>query len=175
MSIAHTVTPFPVRERRTPNRRAGSRSGPNVFESADEAYPQHEPGIYSVWVVGYTGPYCDPRFHRYVLMMRCRLTISGITGADSDDVVGFFPVPDNGRFGRGSNYWRTWVLANGDQPRRHDRMSPRVLVGKMFRVRIARVEFRFDGKTDRDPSSWKKHSPAAQYSTISEWIECEGP
>jgi hypothetical protein len=42
-------------------------------------------------------------------------------------------------------------------------------------VRIADVEYRHDGRQGSDSTTWKKHSEAAKYSTIQEWIKCVGP
>jgi negative regulator of replication initiation len=47
--------------------------------------------------------------------------------------------------GRGSNYWRAWVIANGEQPRKRQVLSGRVFVGKIFQVLIGDVEKRMDG------------------------------
>jgi hypothetical protein len=47
--------------------------------------------------------------------------------------------------GRGSDYYKEWVIANGgNPPKRKDRMSPKIFVEKIFDVRVRTV------KQDRD-------------------------
>ena len=66
---------------------------------------------------------------------------------------------------RGSEYWRVWVMAKGEQPRR-GRLPKKEFVGKIFRVRVGDTVTRYDKR---------QHSEAANYSTIKEFIECTGP
>jgi hypothetical protein len=63
--------------------------------------------------------------------------------------------------GRGSNYWRAWVIANGEMPRKRQILSVRIFVGKNFLVRIGDVEKRMDGG---------EHSEIEKYSVIQEII-----
>jgi hypothetical protein len=48
-------------------------------------------------------------------------------------------VAPKGRWGPSSKYWCAWVLANGERPKRSDRMSTAVFRGKVFRARIRTV------------------------------------
>jgi hypothetical protein len=47
--------------------------------------------------------------------------------------------------GRGSNYWKAWVIANGAAPRKRQVLSVRAFVSKIFLVRIGDVETNMDG------------------------------
>jgi hypothetical protein len=68
--------------------------------------------------------------------------------------------------GRGSNYWRAWVIANGAVPRKRQVLSARVFIGKIFLVRIGDVEKRMDGA---------QHSELEKYSVIQEIISRRWP
>lgn len=48
--------------------------------------------------------------------------------------------------GRGSKYWRWWVIANGGElPKKRQVLSTKVFCDRVFRVRIGDVEKRADG------------------------------
>jgi hypothetical protein len=96
----------------------------------------------------------------------CRLDCQLV--CEQAQVCGFLNLGngDKPHAGRGSRYWRVWVMANGAQPRKRQVLSRSVFVGKFFRVRIGWVEKRHD---QTQPSE------AERYSTIQEWIACTGP
>jgi len=49
-------------------------------------------------------------------------------------------VAARGRWRTSSKFYRSWVLANGKRPIRGDRLSISVFKGKVFQVRMRRVE-----------------------------------
>jgi hypothetical protein len=63
--------------------------------------------------------------------------------AERAEVCGFFNMGtgEQPSAGRGSEYWRVWAMAKGDQPRR-GRLSKSVFKGRIFRVRIGDTELR---------------------------------
>jgi len=126
----------------------------------DAPFPRYQPGEYDVCCYRVC-IYLDPRFKRWV----CRLDCHFLT--ERAEVCGFLnmgagEVPSAGR---GSEYWRVWVMANGEQPRR-GRLPKSKFRGKVFRVRIADTTVRFDRR---------EHADAARYSTIKEFLACIGP
>jgi hypothetical protein len=144
--------------RRMPNQTADA-SGPDPI-CEDAVYPRYPPGEYDVRCCR-VHVYRDPRFKRWV----CRLDCHFLT--ERAEVVGFLNM-GNGESptaGRGSEYWRVWVLASGEQPRRR-RMPKRTFIGRVFRVRIEDTTLRYDQQ---------EHSEAARYSTIKKFISCIGP
>jgi hypothetical protein len=56
--------------------------------------------------------------------------------------------------GRGSNYWKAWVIANGESPRRRQVLSVRIFVGKNFLVSIGDVEKDMDGLEHTEPEKY---------------------
>ena len=83
------------------------------------------------------------------------------------EVCGFLNmgIDQSPKAGRGSEYWRVWVMAKGEQPQR-GRLPKANLVGKIFRVRIEDTVLRYDQR---------EHSEAARYSTIKKFLACIGP
>ena len=72
-------------------------------------------------------------------------------------------VASKGKWTPSSKFWRMWVLANGKQPARHDRLSTKVFRNKIFRARIRKVM-----------NTSKQHIPRTfdqQYSVIDELLE----
>lgn len=81
--------------------------------------------------------YRDPGFHRWVCLMRWDVL--------SDDLVTIIAtVPfwlavgrkDKPHASKRSKYLREWVKANGVPPKRGDRLSPRVFVGRIARIEV---------------------------------------
>src|SRR5262249_59375937 len=103
----------------------------------ENPYPRYQPGVYDVRCYG-AEEYRDPRFRCW----KCRLDCHFLT--DSGTVPGFLNLGtgDKPQAGRGSEYRRVWVMANGAQPKKRQLLSRRVFVDKIFRVRIADTERR---------------------------------
>ena len=68
--------------------------------------------------------------------------------------------------GRGSKYWRAWVIANGDMPKKRQVLSVRVFVGKVFLARIGDVEKNMHGT---------EHSEPERYSVVQEILSRRWP
>lgn len=126
----------------------------------DNPYPVFTPGEYDVLCYG-VSVYPDPRFKRWV----CRLDCQFLT--EKVKVCGFLNmgIGASPSAGRGSDYWRLWVMTTNQQPRR-GRLPKKVFVGRFFRVRIDYTTKRLDKR---------EHSEAAKYSTIKEFLACIGP
>jgi hypothetical protein len=127
----------------------------------DDPYPHYPPGIYEVCCFE-AKIYRDPRFRSW----KCRLGCHFLT--EPDQVSGFLNmgVGEKPKAGRGSNYRRVWIMANGESPRKRQTLSRQVFVGKIFRVQIADVETRYDGR---------EHLKLERYSTIREFLSRAGP
>jgi hypothetical protein len=127
-----------------------------------DPYPRYEPGEYEVRCVE-AKIYLDPRFRRLVCRLRCVLML------DPERHVYWFLNLGNEskpKAGRGSNYWRAWVVANGALPKKRQVLSVRVFVGKIFLVRLGDVLKRMDGA---------EHAEFEKYSVIQKIISRSWP
>jgi len=124
---------------------------------ASDPYPRYEPGEYEVRCLD-AKTYQDPRFRRLVCRLRCALVID-----PEREVFCFLNLGTGGqpKAGRGSKYWRAWVIANGAVPRKRQVLSARVFIGKIFLVRIGSVGKNLEGND---------HSELEWYSTVREII-----
>jgi hypothetical protein len=139
---------------------AADVEGPDPICCAD-IYPRYPPGEYQVLCLTAT-TYQDPRFRCW----KCRLECQFLT--EREKVSGFLNLGDGQKpnAGRGSEYRRVWVMANGAQPRRRQVLSKRIFIGKVFRVLIDDTRRKHDGR---------EHIPAERYSTIKEFLARIGP
>ena len=111
---------------------------------ADDPYPRYPPGKYEVVCIA-AKTYTDPRYRRAVCWLRFAFT------AERGAEISAFANLGRGNCGRGSKYWRWWVIANaGELPKKRQRMSPRVFTGKIFQVSVRDVKKRDDGETKQD-------------------------
>jgi hypothetical protein len=123
----------------------------------DAPYPRYKPGEYEARCVS-VKVYLDPRFKRWVARLKFELVPEG-------GPVFAFPnlgTGDKPRPTRGSEYRRAWIIANGEQPRRRQTMSPQVFLNKIFLVRIDDTTRRHDGRN---------HPEAEVYSTVKEILK----
>jgi hypothetical protein len=139
--------------------RAVELDGPDPL-CADNPYPRYKPGKYDVLCVA-VKTYFDPRFRRWVCWLQCQIL------GEKDKVSAFLNMGSGEAptANRGSEYWRVWVMATGEQPRR-GRLPKRALVGKVFSVLVDDTVKRYDKR---------EHSEAAKYSTIKEFLARIGP
>jgi hypothetical protein len=72
-------------------------------------------------------------------------------------------IPSEGKWRPSMKYWMNWVLANGKQPLRADRLSTKVFRRKMFRARVRKVIKTSEKGVCRTPEQ--------QYSVISTMLE----
>ena len=141
-------------ESREENPQPVSGQAPPVCE--ETPYPRYEPGIYDAECTS-ACIYRDPRFRAW----KCRLEFSILPGGER--VFGFLHLGNGQKAhaGRSSEYWRAWVIASGDQPRRRQVLTPRVFVGKIFEVKVSDVLRGFDGRN---------HPTGAVYSVVPEIV-----
>lgn len=99
-------------------------------------YDRIIPGMYfarSIWAKHYW----DPGHRRWTCLVRF-----DVYSADYLRVVARVPLWLNlgnlskPRAGRRGNYFKEWVRANGGPPSRNDRLSPRVFIGRIARLKI---------------------------------------
>ena len=93
----------------------------------DEQYPRYEPGNYEVRCIS-AEVYRDPRFRCWKCRLEChflteRAVVSGFLNLGTGDKPGA---------GRGSEYRRVWIMANGAQPKKRQVLSARVFRDKFF-------------------------------------------
>ena len=121
------------------------------------AYPLYAEGTYDLRCV-HARTYRDPQFKRWT----CLLTFQFLDSKDR--VCGFLNLGkgDTPAVGRRSKFYRAWAMASEVRPRKQQRMSQQVFVGKVFKVRVRTVTGSCDGG---------KHGPATQYSVVDELLE----
>lgn len=147
-------------ERGVPNGRASvGATEPTSLEpvSAHGPYPRYEPGEYEAECVS-ASIRRDPQFRTWKADLRfCLLP-------DGEPIWGFLNLGrgEKPHAGRRSEYWRVWVIANGAQPLRRQTLTVRAFKGKIFKVRVADVTRRSDGRD---------HLPEAVYSTVHEILQ----
>lgn len=62
-----------------------------------------------------------------------------------------FNIPVNGKPGRASRYYKTWVMVNGwRHPSRNTQMSPRLFLKKAYEVETKTVKPQFNGGTPEE-------------------------
>jgi hypothetical protein len=127
----------------------------------DDPYPCYQSGIYEARCMR-ARVYLHPRLRAWKCELKYMLIPSG------EIVFGFFnlgvgekPMPT-----RGSNYRRAWIIASGEQPKKRQRLSHRMFVGKVFEVRI-----------DVTTRTWdqREHVAAERYSTVKEILSRRWP
>lgn len=97
-------------------------------------YPVLAPGRYTVRAVGFQGPQWVRSYRRWSLRIEFALT------TEPGSVSAFFNFgsdPNRQHIGRQSRYYKAWVLANGEHPRKGQEMSPETfLEGQFFEVEV---------------------------------------
>lgn len=127
-------------------------------------YPRMEPGIYQVRGVSYQGPEWLRTYQRWALRVEFELvTEPGRASAFPN----FGTDPREPRVGRQSKYWKEWVKANGELPRKGQEMTPDIfLEGQFFTVAIE------DATVDSDRAI---KSDAEVYSKITKFHSVDRP
>lgn len=153
---AATARPLPVvNAQGRPAKAPAPQQAQGPTANADP-YPRIPVGQY-VMYCSEVDCYRDFQFKRGV----CQLAFSNNEVHDGVTVYCFLNLGDGAR-GRRSRYWRAWVRANNDQPRRGQTMSPRVFKGKWFKVSIVDVV---------EDSEKQKSSEREIYSKVAEILE----
>jgi len=112
----------------------------NEAELRWDSYPMIEPGIYparSTKVVIY------PVARFGILKARIHWEVFDKYGNHLACLCQFYNLGDGKKIGRGSNYFKDWIAANGAPPKRGDRLSTTVFenrTGAVVEVSIANVE-----------------------------------
>lgn len=124
--------------------------------SHDRVYPRYPEGIYDAECVK-AATYRDRQFNAWKCCLYFRLVPSG------EPVCGYWHLGMGAEAYAGprSEYRRAWIIANGDGPRKRQRLSARNFTGKLFEVRL--------GDVTRD-SRGREHPAGAIYSTVKEII-----
>lgn len=108
--------------------------------AADDARALIPDGEYTVICTGARRTWY-PMFRREAIVLSAKVFDGPNTGTVLER---YFPAGE--KIGRGSNYYREWVIANqGIAPRRRERMPMKKFVGKLFRAQLATVVTGRDG------------------------------
>jgi len=127
-------------------------------------YPVLSPGVYTVRAVRYQGPEWVRSFRRWSVRLEFALVNESVS------VSAFFNLGDdpNGyRVGRQSRFYKAWVIANGEHPRKGQLMDLDVfLEGQFFQVVVA------DSGKDAER---KNKNPAEVYSIVTQILSAVRP
>jgi hypothetical protein len=120
----------------------------------DAMYPRYPEGVYEAECVKVV-IYRDPQFRAWKACLHFSFLGTG------EEVCGFYHLGSKSKphAGRRSEYYRAWIIANGEPPRKRQRLAVRVFRRKVFEVRVSDVTRRHDGRT---------HPKAMVYSTVRE-------
>jgi hypothetical protein len=141
----------------------------NISEGAElmwrgPEYPVLPAGRYTVRGAAIQGPQWLPNYQRWSLRVEFTLIDEPVL------VSSFFNMgSDRNRphIGRRSKYYKAWVLANGEHPRRRQKMSPDIfLEGQFFEVEVQPCKMDEEGQP----------KPTAEmYSTVTKLISARWP
>jgi len=127
-------------------------------------YPTLDPGRYTVRGVKHQGPEWVRAYRRWSLRLEFGLVSEpGVVSA----FFNFGSDPSGSRIGRRSRYYKAWVLANGEHPRKGQVMTPDVFLdGQFIEVEVERC--------NRDPEG-KAKAQAEQYSRVTDILSVWWP
>jgi len=99
-------------------------------------YDRIEPGVYPAYC-RWAKTYRDPGFKRWTCLLRFDVVSDDLIRALAHVAFWLNLGPgDTPHAGRRTRYFREWVRANGEPPKRKDRLSPQVFARRMARVEI---------------------------------------
>ena len=138
------------------------RSAGLVWRGPD--YPVLSPGKYIVRGVKVQGPEWVRSYRRWSVRIEFHLISEPVS------VSAFFNLGDDQsgyRVGRQSRFYKAWVIANGDHPRRGQTMSPELfLEGQFFEVEVESCNRDAEGKPKQG---------AEVYSTVTRILSATWP
>ncbi len=99
--------------------------------------PRIQPGDYHA-ISCSASPYFDKQFKRWVCAVQFEIVSESVLMESVARLTWFLNLGTHAKphAGRRGKYWAAWVRANGGPPKRGDRLSPRVCVGRMAIVRV---------------------------------------
>lgn len=122
-------------------------------------YDRIEPGVYTAYC-RLARTYRDPGYRRWTCLLVFDVFAAGLM-----DVVARVPLwlnlgsGEEPHAGRRRRYFREWVRANGEPPKRQDRLSPRVFTGRMAHVRVGDTTGDASYSTVQEILGWDTGSP----------------
>jgi hypothetical protein len=133
MSAAH-AEPSQVVKRKTARTRSDLERQPAQPEVSFTFVPRIPPGEYLAFSRS-ASIYWDGQFRRWVCAVQFDVMDDSLTMVVAR-LTWYLNLgsKDKIRVGRRSKYWGAWTRANGGQPKRQDRLSPRVFAGRYARV-----------------------------------------
>ena len=159
--LPNRIVPEPERGRRPPPNGARRHASPVV--SIDRGagliwrgpdYPVLSAGLYTVRGVRFQGPEWVRSFRRWSLRIEFALVHESVS------VSAFFNFgndPDAYRIGRQSRFYKAWVIANGEHPRKGQKMAPEVFLdGQFFEVEVETSDRDSDGKPKQEAEVYSR-------------------
>jgi hypothetical protein len=154
--------------RSQPHRQPLPQIGPRAEPEICWRYCERiEPGEYRAHSRS-ASTYVDGLFQRWV----CSVQFDILTNSLLDVVARLtwylnLGSRDRPHAGRRGKFWRAWVIANAGVPKRRDRLSPRVFVGRFARVLVEDTQHDFKGISEpenaysvvRDVLRWETGAP----------------
>ena len=151
---------------RVPVRQKGSRPGGNradkvvninaasTFIWRGPDYPLLTPGRYVVRGTLFQGPEWVRSFQRWSLRIEFALV------HETASVSAFFNFGNDksgGKLGRQSRYYKAWVIANGELPKRGQDMNPSIFLdGQFFEVEVANIERDSEGNQKTEAETYSR-------------------
>lgn len=125
-------------------------------------YPHVAPGVYRAVCEAWQGPEYCAAFHRYSLRLQFSLLDDGTR------VSLFLNFDKSGPPGRASKFYRAWSMANGEQPRRGQKMTLETFTepGLIYTVQV-------EDSTKNEKGELKPD--ALVYSRVKEILRVERP
>ena len=121
------------------------------FICDDDYKPLIQDGKYEAQCVGYNTNFCLGKARKLFLIFRILAE-----GEHYDkNLFMAFNMPYNGRIKTGSKYYKTWCMVNGWQrPSRNAKMSPRLFLKKIYKVKTRTVKPLYNGKKEMPEQFW---------------------
>jgi len=113
------------------------------FICGEEYKPLIRDGTYEAQCVNYDSKFCLGKARKLFLHFEI-LTNGEYFG---EQIFQAFNMPYNKRIRQGSKYFKTWVMVNNWQkPSRNAKMSPRLFLNKIYRIKTRTVKPTHNGK-----------------------------
>ena len=104
------------------------------YKAAGDYRPLIPDGLWDVQCIGY-----DDGYYGKIPKLFLNFEIVGDGPYKGEQLFMSFNMPYDGHIPTGSRYYKTWSKVNGKLPSRNAKMSPRIFLNKLFRVKTRTV------------------------------------
>jgi len=129
------------------------------FVCGNDYWPLIPNGTYEAQCIKYDNKFVLGKTKKTFLAFR----IVSLSEHQGKEVFQAFNMPYDGKIKTGSKYYKTWCMVNGwMRPSRNAKMSPRIFLNKIYRIKTRTTKPRLNGK-EMPQDFW--------YSVVDEIIE----